>query len=35
VEAAVSEQGGQTLDFHVSNRGLAFHSITKPQAAKV
>jgi D-glycero-alpha-D-manno-heptose-7-phosphate kinase len=35
VEAAVSEQGGQTLDFHVSNRGLTFHSITKPQAAKV
>jgi D-glycero-alpha-D-manno-heptose-7-phosphate kinase len=35
VEAAVSEQGGQPLDFHVSNRGLTFHSITKPQAAKV
>jgi D-glycero-alpha-D-manno-heptose-7-phosphate kinase len=35
VEAAVSEQGGQTLDFHVSNRGLTFPSITKPQAAKV
>ncbi len=34
-EDAVSERGGQTLDFRVSNRGLTFHSIAKPQAAKV
>jgi D-glycero-alpha-D-manno-heptose-7-phosphate kinase len=35
VETAVSEYGGQPLDFHVARRGLSFHSITKPQAAKV
>ncbi len=35
VEAAVSECGGQPLDFHLARRGLSFHSITKPRAAKV
>jgi len=34
VETAVSDYGGQPLDFHVARQGLSFHSI-KPRATKV
>jgi D-glycero-alpha-D-manno-heptose-7-phosphate kinase len=34
VEDAVREHGGQPLNFHVARHGLAFHSITRPPAAK-
>jgi D-glycero-alpha-D-manno-heptose-7-phosphate kinase len=34
-ESAIRENGGQPLDFHVARQGLSFHSLNKPQAAKV